>query len=200
MQYILFFLISISTFLEAAPEFQFIKPISVESSHIKVTTPSQTITQQAQTAESQMQEVRLLDSDKDGIVDTKDTCPDTQENFIVDNHGCPQIPALNIKFESKQYDINDEVLDAVEDLSNFLKEHTNYQVVIYGYTDSIGDEVDNQILSQKRADTVKEALIFHGISSTKLTAIGKGEENPIADNMSAQGREKNRRITIELIQ
>ncbi len=81
-----------------------------------------------------------------------------------------------------------------------MKKNTNYQVIIYGYTDSVGDENDNKTLSQKRANTVKKGLMTLGVSATKLTAIGRGEESPIADNTDAEGREKNRRIEIELIQ
>ena len=84
-------------------------------------------------------------------------------------------------------------------LQGALKKNKSYQVIIYGYTDSIGDKIKNKLLSQRRANAIKEGLMSHGISATKLTAIGKGEANPIADNMYAKGREKNRRIEIELI-
>jgi len=199
MRNILLFLIPLSLFLEASQEFRFVMPISVEKSE----RPKQIISSKIAIKPSipkAKKENPLIDSDKDGIIDSKDKCPNTSTKFIVDNLGCPQTPALNIKFESKQFTLTEKILDQVQGLAEFLHENTNYQVVIYGYTDSVGNDLDNKELSQKRADTVKEALMFYDISSTKLTAIGRGEENPIADNSTAEGREKNRRIAIELIQ
>ena len=82
----------------------------------------------------------------------------------------------------------------------FLEKNRGYQVIIYGYTDALGDTEANKELSQERANAVKEALTRYGISLTRLTSIGKGEENPIADNTSSEGRAKNRRIKVELIE
>lgn len=139
------------------------------------------------------------DEDGDGVEDKLDMCPNTPSGFKVKADGCPKKATLKVSFAPDRYDIAPNMSKKLEAFAQFLKENTNYQVIIYGYTDSIGEYETNKILSQKRADSVKEALIKLGVSSTKLTAIGRGEDNPIASNMHREGRKKNRRIEAELI-
>ena len=141
-----------------------------------------------------------VDSDDDGVVDSKDQCPKTSKDFMVDGYGCPQTATLRVHFASAKYNITDSIINDLQYFALFLKENKGYDVIIYGYTDSVGDANKNKALSQKRANTVKEALVRYGIKSTRLTAIGKGEENPIADNSTKEGRAQNRRIEVELIQ
>ena len=72
-------------------------------------------------------------------------------------------------------------------------------VAITGYTDSVGTDAYNQKLSVKRAESVRAYLISQGVDPTKLKTAGLGESNPIADNATAAGRAKNRRVEIEVI-
>jgi len=204
MKHIFFILLSL--LLVSCSKIQNIEPISIEkpsSNYTAVPTISETnkMNETPKNIEEKPTQITSsnIDSDKDGILDQNDKCPGTSTDFIVDDQGCPQTSTLNIKFASKKFDVTPEIINELEGFASFLKENKNYQVIIYGYTDSIGDKVKNKLLSQKRANAVKEGLISHGISSTKLTAIGRGEANPIADNMNNEGREKNRRIEIELI-
>ncbi len=140
-----------------------------------------------------------IDSDDDGVVDSQDLCPNTSKDFVVDGDGCPQTATLDVHFDTYKYAITDELVDDLQNFALFLKENKGYDVIIYGYTDSSGNEEDNQILSQKRADSVMETLIRYGIDPVRLTAIGRGEDNPVADNSTAEGRAQNRRIEVELI-
>jgi len=142
----------------------------------------------------------ILDSDDDGIVDSKDECPNTSKDFVVDGYGCPQTATLKVNFEPNKYNVSDNLISDLENFALFLQNNTGYEVIIYGYTDSIGDETVNKILSQNRANAVKEALTRYGIKRIRLTAIGKGEADPIADNETEEGRAQNRRIEVELIQ
>ncbi len=141
-----------------------------------------------------------LDSDDDGVVDSKDRCPDTSRDFVVDEYGCPKTATLKATFGSSMYNISDKLLSDLEEFSLFLKENRAYQVIIYGYTDSIGSVESNKVLSQNRANAVKEALKRHGIRRTRLTAIGRGEADPVADNADREGRAINRRIEVELLE
>jgi len=71
-------------------------------------------------------------------------------------------------------------------------------VTIEGYTDDSGDAGFNQQLSEKRAQAVKDELVANGANADKITTIGYGESNPIADNGTREGRAKNRRIEIKV--
>jgi outer membrane protein OmpA-like peptidoglycan-associated protein len=78
----------------------------------------------------------------------------------------------------------------------FLNQYPDRTVVIEGYTDSVGSEDYNQGLSERRADSVKAYLAGQGIGSTRLSASGKGESDPVASNDSAAGRQENRRVEV----
>ncbi|MCP5061016.1 MAG: OmpA family protein [Ignavibacteriae bacterium] len=78
---------------------------------------------------------------------------------------------------------------------NTLVAYPNLKIEIQGYTDNIGRAISNQNLSQERADAVKVWLVKKGIVNTRLTAKGYGESNPIANNNTEEGRQKNRRIS-----
>ena len=121
------------------------------------------------------------------------------KGFTVDKDGCPQTYRLKTKFENKKAIAVAGMSEELKDFSEFLKKYTSYQVIIYGYTDSIGEEDENKRLTQERTKAIKKVLMDLGVSSTKLTAIGKGEKEPIESNMQKAGRIKNNRIEIELI-
>ncbi|HEU4780246.1 MAG TPA: OmpA family protein [Steroidobacteraceae bacterium] len=81
-------------------------------------------------------------------------------------------------------------------LTTFLNEYPTRTASIEGYTDSMGSEEMNQSLSQRRADAVKGYLVGQGVSSTRLSSSGRGENSPVADNESATGRQQNRRVEV----
>jgi outer membrane protein OmpA-like peptidoglycan-associated protein len=81
-------------------------------------------------------------------------------------------------------------------LVTFLNKYPDRTVAIEGYTDSVGSEGYNQRLSERRADSVKSYLAAQGIGSIRLSASGKGESDPVADNGSASGRQQNRRVEV----
>ncbi|MDQ7045217.1 MAG: OmpA family protein [Sulfurimonas sp.] len=140
------------------------------------------------------------DADADGVIDEKDECPNTSKEFIVDNTGCPQTAVLKIEFASGDYKILAKSNSKIEEFADFLQQNDGYQVIIYGYTDNLGQDTRNNQLSRDRARAVMNALIEHGVNLTRLTAIGLGSKNPVADNATSEGRMKNRRIEVELLQ
>lgn len=70
------------------------------------------------------------------------------------------------------------------------------KIVVYGYTDSIGTKADNLKLSQARADTVRNFLVSKGVDPSRISAVGRGEEDPVATNKTPEGRANNRRVEI----
>lgn len=79
-----------------------------------------------------------------------------------------------------------------------LKKHPDVNIEIHGYTNNLGDEAYNKDLSLRRAISVKNFLVAHGINANRLSTFGHGEENPIADNNTAYGRARNRRIEFKI--
>jgi len=76
----------------------------------------------------------------------------------------------------------------------------NLEVIIaVGHTDSVGTDAYNQKLSVRRADAVKAYLVSKGVESNRVYTEGKGEKQPVADNKTAEGRAKNRRVEIEVV-
>jgi OOP family OmpA-OmpF porin len=71
-------------------------------------------------------------------------------------------------------------------------------VVVEGYTDDSGDAAFNQQLSEERAEAVKAELVANGANPDKISTVGHGEDNPIADNSTREGRAKNRRVEIKV--
>ncbi len=80
-----------------------------------------------------------------------------------------------------------------------LKQNPDLKVEVQGYTDNIGSEKANKVLSQRRADSVKKYLQARGISASRIRAVGYGESNPVGDNRDAAGRAMNRRIEFKVI-
>ena len=81
-------------------------------------------------------------------------------------------------------------------LTAFMNEYPQRTASIEGYTDSMGSDEMNQALSQRRAEAVNGYLVGQGVSSTRLSASGRGENSPVADNESAAGRQQNRRVEV----
>jgi outer membrane protein OmpA-like peptidoglycan-associated protein len=85
-------------------------------------------------------------------------------------------------------------------ITAFMNEYPKRTAAIEGFTDSMGSDDMNQALSQRRADAVKNYLVGQGVGSNRLSSSGRGENAPIADNGSAEGRQQNRRVEVVIDQ
>lgn len=83
-------------------------------------------------------------------------------------------------------------------IAQVLSGYPQTTILIAGHTDSSGSETYNQKLSERRANSVKNALVQRGISAARITAIGYGESSPIADNNTESGRQQNRRVEVRI--
>ena len=99
-----------------------------------------------------------------------------------------------IHFETAKAEIKQLSYTLLDSLYNISKKCPKAIISIEGHTDSVGSKVNNQALSEKRAEAVKEYFIKKGMNTKNLIAIGHGETKPIGDNFVKDGRAKNRRI------
>lgn len=102
----------------------------------------------------------------------------------------------DVLFTSGRADLKPGAAGNLNKLVAFLNKYPDRSVTIQGYTDSVGSEDYNQRLSERCADSVKSYLAQQGISSMRLSALGKGRSDPVADNDSAAGRQQNRRVEV----
>ncbi len=143
--------------------------------------------------------IKDTDSDEDGVFDKNDLCPNTPKGIKVDVKGCMLKQTLQINFKTDSAKILQKSYPKVVKFAEFLKENPYYDVTIIGHTDSNGKALRNITLSQERAKMVKKALVDEGVNKMRLSTLGKGEIEPIQSNRTANGREANRRIEVELI-
>ncbi len=147
--------------------------------------------------------VPLEDQDGDGVADGKDKCQNTAEGIKVDEAGCPlkenRSFDLNVTFKNASNEVADESLKTIDQLGEIMSYHKDLNVMLLGYTDSSGPAAFNQQLSEKRAQSVKDAVVQrHNIDPSRIEVVGKGEADPIEDNSTREGRAKNRRVVAEL--
>lgn len=113
-------------------------------------------------------------------------------------------PAKVATFESVTFAYNSTAVNgSAEDLNNAktaIQLEPKAKFVVVGYTDSVGSDAYNQKLSEQRADAVRAWLVDNGVNGDRVTSAGKGESNPIADNATAEGRAKNRRVELHRAQ
>lgn len=105
---------------------------------------------------------------------------------------------LNIEFPTDGSMPNAASLPDVQTLIAILQENPGLAIVVEGHTDSDGDAGANQKLSESRAQAVMKMLVDAGIDSGRVTAVGMGSANPVADNSTEEGKQKNRRIAVKV--
>ena len=102
----------------------------------------------------------------------------------------------DVLFATGKADLNEGGTRKIDQLADFLKEHTDRRVQIDGYTDSTGSHSYNLDLSQRRANAVQAALVSKGIDASRIGTQGYGEEFPVANNTDSGGRQLNRRVEV----
>ncbi|MBN1306742.1 MAG: OmpA family protein [Chitinispirillaceae bacterium] len=156
------------------------------------------------------------DNDRDGIADSVDNCKSEPEVFngYKDEDGCPDslirpsdkdAKALDTKlrainFKTNSAELTSSSFAALDYVVDFLKKYETLRYEIQGHTDNTGSDEYNLVLSAARAGTVRVYLLSKGVPEERIIAIGYGESAPIADNTTAKGRAKNRRVEFRIIE
>jgi outer membrane protein OmpA-like peptidoglycan-associated protein len=110
--------------------------------------------------------------------------PEEEERFVLDG----------ILFDTGKTAIRPESLARLDSVVEYMAHKPSAHIEISGHTDNVGDPKKNKALSEKRAQSCRDYLISKGVDGTRLTAVGYGDEKPIASNDTEEGRKKNRRI------
>ena len=143
------------------------------------------------------------DSDGDGVTDNIDTCPD--EAGSIENNGCPELSnevvqtinelATQINFAAGTDRIQGKsVVESLNEIKTLLDNNPDGNLIIEGHTSSDGQSESNLLLSKMRAAAVKDFLVKLGVNPDRLKTEGYGEDRPIADNETLEGRALNRRV------
>lgn len=138
------------------------------------------------------------DSDKDGILDENDKCPNTPYGFKVNANGCADKIDLRVNYSNNSSLVRENEKSKVINFANFLKRYPQYKATIVGHTSSVGSDSYNQKLSERRAKGIVSMLESLGIETSRLSFVGRGEAEPITTNKTKEGQEQNRRIIAEL--
>jgi len=142
------------------------------------------------------------DSDGDGIPDPQDLCPHTPKGLEVDATGCLVMTQVSrrlilyVNYVPGTTDPDPMSLRILDDVAIRMENNPGVVAIVEGFTDNIGIDSANAAVSQKRADKVAKYLEKKGIPANRIESYGRGETDFIADNATAAGRQKNRRIEI----
>ncbi len=99
-------------------------------------------------------------------------------------------------FDFGKYTVKPAFYPTLDKLANLMQKYNRTRVTIVGYTDSVGSEVYNQLLSERRARAVADYLVNRGVDPSRIHTEGRGETNPRASNATEAGRQLNRRVEI----
>ena len=145
--------------------------------------------------------IHASDKDGDGVYDENDLCPNTEAGKKVDQRGCPEILLTlhGINFNSDSSKVRPDSERILAKAVTALQDSVGISVIIEGNTDNTGTPSYNQLLSERRAKAVLDFLVANGIEKERLVSVGKGANNPIADNQTKEGRYQNRRVEFRTV-
>ncbi|GHC50345.1 OmpA family protein [Ulvibacter litoralis] len=105
-----------------------------------------------------------------------------------------------VYFDTAKYNINAASQANLDKLTNILREYPDTNVLVVGHTDSVGQDASNMLLSERRANAVTNYFTAtKGLSASRFTTNWYGEQTPVADNSTPEGRAKNRRVNIAIV-
>jgi outer membrane protein OmpA-like peptidoglycan-associated protein len=130
------------------------------------------------------------------IVEKKGMAQDITASVMLDTLNKQGFMALYINFDTNKATIKPDSKPIIDQIIVLLRDNPSLKVSVEGHTDSTGNPAKNKTLSQDRAQSVVNALVSAGIDKKRLSAVGWGQEKPVADNRTDDGKAKNRRVEI----
>ncbi len=115
--------------------------------------------------------------------------PPTEKSFVL--HG--------VVFDTNKWDLKPESYPNLENLLEYMTLKKTARIRLEGHTDNVGDFQSNMILSQRRAEAVRQYLVKKGIAASRMEAKGYGETKPVASNDTEEGRQTNRRTVVTIL-
>ncbi len=122
-----------------------------------------------------------------------------QLNSVLQTTDSPRGLVVNmadVLFDFGKYDLKTDAKIKLAKLGGIVQAHPGLHLAVEGHTDNIGSDEANMKLSQQRADTVRDFLVQQGLAADTVTSVGMGKSDPVADNGTNEGRQKNRRVEI----
>lgn len=147
----------------------------------------------------------LLDEDKDGVINARDLCPQTPSMADIDNDGCgtyiktEEEMSLHILFANDSDQIQPAFLAQIREMSEFLEAYPSTSIELRGYASKVGKAEYNMALSERRAQSVQDALLDNGVASDRVRIVGFGDtalEELGSDEIS---HAKNRKVVASVV-
>nr|WP_275658371.1 MULTISPECIES: OmpA family protein [unclassified Vibrio] len=104
-----------------------------------------------------------------------------------------------IGFQTNSYNLDPSIHNTLRGVAKILVEYPDTSLVIEGHTDSTGSDTTNQVLSERRAESVRSYLLSQGVAAGRAIARGNGERFPLCSNSTSDGRACNRRVEIKIL-
>ncbi len=142
------------------------------------------------------------DEDHDGVLDSADECPHTPIGVKVDAKGCAVEQTVildDVNFEVASAVLTGQATHVLDSVAAALNAQANIKIEIDGHTDNSGSPKFNMLLSQQRAESVRQYLVGKGVDGGRMTTRGFGETAPLVSNDSENGRAANRRVEFKIV-
>jgi OOP family OmpA-OmpF porin len=144
------------------------------------------------------------DADNDGFADQSDPCP----LLAGPDKGCPAIApetkqlfvstAQELQFAPGKAVVPVAAHSRLDEVAHVLIAHPEYELMIAAHSGAEGDDLKNRVLTQQQADAVKRYLVLKGVASDRITALGFGETQPVADTSTKEGNARNKRVALDI--
>lgn len=129
----------------------------------------------------------------------RDELSDTGVQVVRDGDQLNLVMPGRLTFDTDSAAVKSDFYSVLNDVALVLKEYDKTRLSIEGHTDSIGDAIYNQQLSERRANSVATYLAQQQVNTARLRTLGMGENQPVASNDTASSREQNRRVELKII-